>query len=96
MGTGVLLRGGTLLRFGALWFPCRTWVPNPRFDRAQARWLADYGRPTWGAGILGQLLDRFDDFWVGTFLGGTALGYYSRAWDFARYDCPQGVTDPLR
>jgi len=81
----VEIYAGTLLRFVVLWFPCRAWVPAPRFGRQQARWLMDYGRPTWGAGILGQLLDRFDDFWVGTYLGGPALGFYSRAWDFARY-----------
>ena len=31
------------------------------------------------------LLDQFDDFWTGTFLGATALGFYSRAYEFARY-----------
>jgi PST family polysaccharide transporter/lipopolysaccharide exporter len=31
------------------------------------------------------LLDRFDDFWSGTALGSTALGFYSKAYEFARY-----------
>src|SRR5690606_28345597 len=27
----------------------------------------------------------FDDWWVGTFLGSNPLGFYSRAYEFARY-----------
>jgi PST family polysaccharide transporter len=34
---------------------------------------------------LGVLLDRFDDFWVGTYLGSRSLGYYSRAYALAQY-----------
>ncbi|MCK4727087.1 MAG: oligosaccharide flippase family protein, partial [Anaerolineales bacterium] len=39
--------------------------------------------------LLGITLDRFDDFWTGSFLGPTALGYYSRAYDMATY--PQRI-----
>jgi PST family polysaccharide transporter len=35
--------------------------------------------------ILGITLDRFDDFWAGTVLGATELGYYSRAYEIAGY-----------
>jgi PST family polysaccharide transporter/lipopolysaccharide exporter len=31
------------------------------------------------------VLDRFDDFWAGTALGSVALGFYSKAYEFARY-----------
>lgn len=31
------------------------------------------------------LLDRFDDFWIGTWLGEAPLGLYSRAYEFAHY-----------
>jgi PST family polysaccharide transporter len=39
----------------------------------------------WGGGGLYFLTDRFDDFWIGTTLGKTLLGYYSRAYEFAHY-----------
>jgi len=60
---------------------------RPRFGwhPAAARWFWDYGRPSWLAANLEYLLMRFDDFWVGTALGNTALGFYSRAFEFAHY-----------
>jgi PST family polysaccharide transporter len=39
----------------------------------------------WFSGNLGFLLDRFDDWWVGTYLGSSPLGFYSRAYEFAGY-----------
>ena len=39
-------------------------------------------------------MDRFDDFWTGTALGSSPLGYYSKAYEFARY--PRRVAaDPV-
>ena len=32
------------------------------------------------------------EFWDSAYRAGARRS----AWDFARYDCPQGVTDPLR
>jgi O-antigen/teichoic acid export membrane protein len=60
---------------------------RPRFgwQPAAARWLWNYGRPSWLAANLDYVLMRFDDFWVGTVLGNTALGLYSRAFEFAHY-----------
>jgi len=60
---------------------------RPRFgwQPAAVRWFWTYGRPSWLAANLDYVLMRFDDFWVGTVLGNTALGLYSRAFEFAHY-----------
>jgi len=76
---------GILARFVMTWIVFRCWRPRPRWDSGVARWFWAYGRPTWGATNLGFLVDHLDDFWIGTFLGKTPLGYYSRAYEFARY-----------
>jgi O-antigen/teichoic acid export membrane protein len=39
----------------------------------------------WVAVNTGHLLNQFDDFWVGTALGKTSLGYYAKSYEFARY-----------
>ncbi len=76
---------GILARFGMTWLVFRRWGPRPGWDRSIARWFWNYGRAAWRAANLAFLLDRFDDFWIGTSLGKTPLGYYSRAYEFARY-----------
>jgi O-antigen/teichoic acid export membrane protein len=76
---------GILARLGMTWGIFRRWSPHVGWDRAAVRWFWEYGKPTWGASNLNLLLDRFDDFWIGTTLGKTPLGYYSRAYEFARY-----------
>lgn len=85
---------GILARCGMTWLVFRRWWPRPRWERATVRWFWDYGRPAWGATNLAFLSDRFDDFWIGTALGKTALGYYSRAYEFARYP-RRVVANPL-
>jgi PST family polysaccharide transporter len=77
--------GGLGTRFLLNWGPFRQWWPKLGWDRGVGRWLWEYGKPTWAAANLGYLLDRFDDFWVGTALGETPLGYYSKSYEFARY-----------
>jgi PST family polysaccharide transporter len=52
-------------------------------DKAKA--LVHFGSSVLSSDLLGIALDRFDDFWTGTILGATALGYYSRAYDMAQY-----------
>ncbi len=54
-------------------------------DAGLAHWYIRFGMQIFVAGNLTFLLDRFDDFWTGTFLGATSLGLYSRAYEFARY-----------
>ena len=60
--------------------------------RGRFSWQADsiryfyhFGKKTFVAGMLRVLLDRIDDLWAGYFLGPAALGYYSRAYQFATY-----------
>lgn len=76
---------GVLARFGMTWLVFRRWSPRLKWDARTARWFWNYGHPAWGSTNLNFLLDRFDDFWIGTVLGKTPLGYYSRAYEFARY-----------
>jgi len=77
---------GILVRFGMTWLVFRRWWPRPmKWDGGVARWFWNYGRLAWSATNLGFLLNRFDDFWIGTVLGKAPLGYYSRAYEFARY-----------
>lgn len=76
---------GALTRMALTWLVFRRWSPRPAWHRATAAWFWRYGRPVWGSSVLGFLVDRFDDFWIGTVLGQTPLGYYSRAYEFARY-----------
>jgi O-antigen/teichoic acid export membrane protein len=76
---------GIGVRFLLTWGPFRQWKPGLGWDRKIARWFWEYGRPTWVASNLSYLLDRFDDFWIGTALGKVPLGLYSRAYEFAHY-----------
>ncbi len=76
---------GLSARFLLSWGLFRSWSPRLGWDRAWARWLWNYGRSVWVAANLSYLLDTFDDFWVGTVLGKTPLGYYNRSYEFARY-----------
>jgi PST family polysaccharide transporter len=76
---------GLVARFLLTWGPFRQWRPSLGWDRAGRNWLWRYGKPVWVSANLGYLLDRFDDFWIGTALGNTALGYYSRSYEFAHY-----------
>lgn len=63
----------------------RPWSPRWGWDRDEARWFWEYGRKAWSGSNLAFFLDRFDDWYTGTFLGGNALGFYSRAYDLANY-----------
>lgn len=76
---------GIGVRFLLTWGPFRQWKPGLGWDRQTVRWFWEYGRPAWVASNLSYLLDRFDDFWIGTALGKMPLGLYSRAYEFAHY-----------
>lgn len=81
-------------RFLMGWLVFRPWRPRLGWHGPTARWFWDYGKPAWGASSLHVLIDRFDDFWIGTTLGQTPLGYYSRAYEFAHYP-RRIITNPL-
>ncbi|MDX1436934.1 MAG: oligosaccharide flippase family protein, partial [Anaerolineales bacterium] len=76
---------GVLMRAGILWLGFRGWRPRLGIDRPVASWFWQYGIRSWWASNFSFILDRFDDFWVGTALGQTPLGFYSRAYEFANY-----------
>jgi PST family polysaccharide transporter len=76
---------GYLIRWVGLWVVLHPWRFSLHFDWAEAKSLIQFGRHVLFADLLGILLDRFDDFWAGTALGATTLGYYSRAYQIAQY-----------
>ncbi|MDQ7028576.1 MAG: oligosaccharide flippase family protein [Ardenticatenia bacterium] len=85
---------GAMTRFVFSWGAFRSWWPGMGWRRSWATWLWRYGRSMWVIGNVSHVLDTFDDFWVGTALGDLALGYYNRAYTFARYT-RRAVADPL-
>lgn len=76
---------GLATRFLLSWSVFRQWRPRIRWNKEAARWLWQFGKPSWLATNLTLLIDRFDDFWIGTSLGGISLGLYSKAYEFALY-----------
>ncbi len=76
---------GSFVRWAGTWLVLRPWRISLRFDRQEAVSQVRFGVHVMSSQLLGNLLDRFDDFWTGTVLGSTALGYYSRAYDLAQY-----------
>ena len=61
------------------------WRPRFGWNRNEARWFRDFGLKGWANTNILFFLDRFDDFWVGTYLGKTQLGYYAKSYELARY-----------
>ena len=55
------------------------------FDFITSKNFTEIGSFVFVSSGLTFLLDQFDDFWIGTALGSAALGFYSRAYEFARY-----------
>lgn len=90
MGFGVWsivaeLGSGIFSRALAVWILYRAWRPRLGWDSEIARWFWNYGSRIWVSANVTFLLDRFDDWWIGTYLGSSPLGFYSRAYEFARY-----------
>ncbi len=85
---------GAMMRFALSWGPFRSWWPGVGWRRKDVEWFWHYGRPMWVIGNVSHVLDTFDDFWLGTALGDLALGYYNRAYTFARYT-RRAFADPL-
>ena len=85
---------GVIVRLGGLWFYRPPWKFSFRLDRSLVRWYLNYGKFAFLNTNLRFFLDRFGDFWTGTFLGSTALGFYSRSFQFAQYP-RRLMTDPL-
>lgn len=66
------------------WSLFRRWRPRFAWNRQAVEFFWRFGRPLWVKTNIEYFLDRFDDFWIGTTLGQNALGYYTKAYDFAR------------
>jgi PST family polysaccharide transporter len=74
-----------IVRWLGIWVVLHPWRPSFRLLMENAQALMKFGSSVLSSNLLGIVLDRFDDFWTGTFLGPTALGYYSRAYEMAQY-----------
>jgi len=74
-----------VVRWVGFWIVLHPWRFSLRFITEKAKDLILFGSSVLSSNLLGISLDRFDDFWTGTFLGSSALGYYSRAYEMAQY-----------
>lgn len=59
------------------------WKPRPEFDVKIAKSLFGYGRHIMGATLIYFLLTNVDNGFVAKFIGTTALGYYSMAYNIS-------------
>lgn len=66
-----------------LWRP--VWHPRLAWQPEVVRYFINFGGRNFAAVALQHILDRIDDLWVGSYLGNTAMGFYSRAYTFALY-----------
>ncbi len=66
-----------------IWRP--VWKPRLSWSRSTVRYFLGFGGTNLLAGGLQRGLDRLDDIWTGVYLGAQALGFYSRAYKFAKY-----------
>ncbi len=76
---------GPIIRWIGFWLVFHPWHLSIKFSFERARLFLRLGSIYMTSNLLGLFLNRFDDFWVGTFLGTKALGYYSRAYALAQY-----------
>ena len=76
---------GSIIRWGSAWLIIHPHQLSLRLSSEEARSQLSFGSQVTYGNLLGTVLDRFDDFWVGTTLGSTALGYYSRAYELTQY-----------
>lgn len=65
-----------------LWRP--VWRPRLAWSVPGFRYYLGFGSRQFIANLLMYLLDKFDDIWTGSYLGTQPLGFYSRAYQFAR------------
>ena len=78
-----------------LWTVRRVWKMRLVFSRRIAKHYFRFGFHIMVSRQLTYWLDQFDDFWTGTALGDSALGFYSKAYEFARYP-RRVVAQPLQ
>lgn len=85
---------GAIARFVMVNIIFRAWTPRLVWDRQIAGWFFSFGRKVWVSSTLVFLLDRFDDWFIGTFLGTVPLGFYSPAYEYARYP-RRAIANPI-
>jgi O-antigen/teichoic acid export membrane protein len=68
-----------------VWAFIRPWRLRWKLDWQMVKWYLGYGKFVFVSGSLTRMLDQFDDFWIGTALGPQALGFYSKAYEYAGY-----------
>lgn len=76
---------GSTVRWIGAWVFLRPWKASLLFNVNESHSLIKFGTQVVFGNVLGTILDRFDDFWVGTVIGSSALGYYSRAYELTQY-----------
>lgn len=74
-----------VMDFIGLWLLKRPWPISLKTTRATIRYYFQFGKFQLVTQNIALLLDTFDDFWIGTFLGNTPLGFYAKSYEFARY-----------
>jgi O-antigen/teichoic acid export membrane protein len=84
----------SVLSLGALYLWRPAWRPRFSWSSHIVRYYVSFGRHVFFSVALNSALDHTDDLWTGTYLGKSALAFYSRAWTFARY--PRNIiADPM-
>ncbi len=76
---------GTLVTWFGVWFYHPPWRLRLRLNSVIARQYLRFGWPVVLNSQMTYLLDQFDDFWTASVLGSTPAGFYSKAYEFARY-----------
>ncbi len=73
-----------VIRVITIWILCPgwDWIIPIRWDQTVARSLLRYGVKNTGAGLVAYLNTHWDDWLVGRILGTSALGFYSKAFEF--------------
>ncbi len=74
-----------VIDFIGLWLLKRPWSPSLKTTRETMRFYFQFGKFQFVTQNIALLLDTFDDFWIGTFLGSTPLGFYAKSYEFAHY-----------
>ncbi len=75
---------GSLVRVLILWFACPGWdwlIPR-RWKWEELKKLLGFGIQNTGSGFLYYFYSNWDDWFVGRVMGSTALGFYSKAYNF--------------
>ncbi|MCA9933453.1 MAG: oligosaccharide flippase family protein [Anaerolineales bacterium] len=82
LATDLATFGLTIFLF-YIWRP--VWKPRLVWSKQVIRYYLYFGSRSLLAESLLRALNRIDDLWTGSYLGDTALGFYSRAYTFATY-----------